>query len=469
MNQKRNKKIIIVGGGVGGLATAALLASEGFAVSVYEKAGNVGGRGLSKGIGGYLLDSGFHSIRGADKSAASAVLKKLRKDIKFATKYSDGVLPKQFYNGKAAYAPNNFVELLRYPLLPLQDKISFMTLFQRIKRKPLDYLDEITVAELLRELNVNSKSLIDHIKTLVGIAFYCDPDLERISAGELYRYLQHFPYDVGFPAGGWKQIIDKLISSIIENGGTIETRKEVQKVVVEEVHGHNNEPTKNAVNVTGIVVDGKVVYGDAVVLNIPLYEIPRIVQQEYLPEQLSKLLLVQDFEPSSSIIMDIASDDQIIYGKNDTIISLDPLAIFRVTTKYDNTLSPPRKHILSAWMPIASDKSHDRKYLESRYAELQRIMNKIFPQLAQNSTVIRRMVFNTTIGFYPKRSMNRPKRPNVSLQGVENMYLVGDAVNVDGVGGSSDAAFNSAMECVELIKEQLLAHSIEKISIQLEH
>ena len=49
------------------------------------------------------------------------------------------------------------------------------------------------------------------------------------------------------------------------------------------------------------------------------------------------------------------------------------------------------------------------------------------------------------------------------------MYLVGDAVNVDGVGGSSDAAFNSAMECVELVKEQLSAHSIEKISIQLEH
>jgi hypothetical protein len=97
-------------------------------------------------------------------------------------------------------------------------------------------------------------------------------------------------------------------------------------------------------------------------------------------------------------------------------------------------------------------------------------MNKIFPGLAQNSTIIRRMVFSATIGFYPKPSMNRLKRPNVTLQGLKNLYLVGDAVNVDGIGGSSDAAFNSAMQCVELIKQQQLsAHSREKAYVQLEH
>jgi phytoene dehydrogenase-like protein len=114
---RKKKSIAIVGAGVGGLATAALLASEGFDVSIYEKTGNIGERGSCKNINGYLLDSGVHSIRGADEGAASAILNKLGKEVEFATKYSDGVIPKQFYKGKAAYPPNNLFELIRYPLL----------------------------------------------------------------------------------------------------------------------------------------------------------------------------------------------------------------------------------------------------------------------------------------------------------------------------------------------------------------
>jgi hypothetical protein len=51
-------------------------------------------------------------------------------------------------------------------------------------------------------------------------------------------------------------------------------------VIEEEIRRSiNNEPTKNAVNVVvGIAVDGKIVYGDAIVLNAPLREIPRLIQ-----------------------------------------------------------------------------------------------------------------------------------------------------------------------------------------------
>ena len=47
LNMKRGKAII-AGAGLGGLATAALLAKDGFSVTVYEKTQTIGGRAVCK-------------------------------------------------------------------------------------------------------------------------------------------------------------------------------------------------------------------------------------------------------------------------------------------------------------------------------------------------------------------------------------------------------------------------------------
>ena len=61
------KKIIVIGGGLGGLATAAILTKEtDLEVTLYEKRTVLGGRATSRTSGGYTLDSGLHAFRGAD-------------------------------------------------------------------------------------------------------------------------------------------------------------------------------------------------------------------------------------------------------------------------------------------------------------------------------------------------------------------------------------------------------------------
>ena len=52
------KKVIIIGAGVGGLTTAALLARDGYDVAIYESASQVGGRAGQKVISGYTFDTG---------------------------------------------------------------------------------------------------------------------------------------------------------------------------------------------------------------------------------------------------------------------------------------------------------------------------------------------------------------------------------------------------------------------------
>lgn len=439
---RKGNKAIIVGGGLGGLATAALLAKDGFSVALYEKTQTLGGRATCKRIAGYWLDSGFHSIRSAEKGPAAIVLEKLGKPIEFATKYSDGVVPMTYHDGKLADSPLSAAQLiLRYPLLSFMQKMRMMMLIQKVKNIPMEKLDKMTISELLAAAKINDKNIIAHIKQMIAIAYYCEPDLEKISAGELARYLADWPYDVGFPKGGWKQLIDKLQEAIMENGGVIRTGKEITGVWI-------TEDSVDGPKAAGIVFRHQMKEGaDIVILNTPLKEIPNLLEKKYLSDKLAQLHH-DGIQTPASLVIDVAIDTEIIRGKHDTIITLDPCVIFRINSKYDATIAPEGCHLLSAWMPIDSVKCIYKDYVDVKFKELEEIMRKVFPNLGNNSpTIIRKMIFRTSIGYYPSPSMTRSKKPSVIFPNVKNLYLVGDATNAEGIGGSSDIAFNSALEC----------------------
>ncbi len=451
MNKKRGK-VIVVGAGLAGIGTAALLAKDGFSVTVYEKTQTIGGRAVCKKMGDYWLDSGFHSLRRADKGPAAIVLEKLGKRIEFATKYSEGVIPKTYDNGKLVDTPLSVGQLLlRYPMLTFMQKMRMMMLIQKIKKTPMEELDQMTVAELLTSANISDKNIIAHIKQMIAIAYYCEPDLEKISAGEMARYLADWPYDVGFPKGGWKQVIDKLQEAIVENGGIIRTGKEVKAIWItkEEAGGSDGGGAGGMAKAAGVVFqDGSIEEADYIILNTPLKEIPELLEKKYLSEQLSQLL-DKGIQTSAAVVMDIAVNIEIIRGKPDSIITLDPCIIFRVNSKYDSSIAAQGYHLLSAWMPIDSARSKDKDYVDNKFKELEQTMHKVFFENLKNDSarVIRKMVFRTAIGFYPSPLMTRSKRPGITFPTVTDLYLVGDSTNAVGIGGSSDIAFNSAIEC----------------------
>jgi phytoene dehydrogenase-like protein len=447
----QNKRVIVVGGGLGGLAAAALLGRDGFSVSLYERTHSLGGRAACKRIAQHWLDSGFHSLRRADKGPAAIVLEKIGKPIALATKYSDGVVPKTYHNGRLADSPLSAGQLLfKYPLLSFIQKTQMMMLMQKIKKIPLDRLDHMTITELLGAAKIHDKTIIAHIKQMIAIAYYCEPNLDRISAGELARYLSQWPYDVGFPKGGWKQIIDKLQEAILENDGEIKNGKEVKRVLVSDNVG-------DMPKATGVVFqDGMKEEADAVILNTPLNVVPRLLDEHYLPEKLMKAI-DGGIKTSGAVVMDVTvkKDKSLIKDKTDSVITLDPCIIFRLNSKYDASIAPEGHDLLSAWIPIDSTKSKDKEYLDAKFKELKEATHAVFANLDDSSTkIIRKMVFESAIGFYPSPAMTQPKRPSVIFPNVQNLYLVGDATDAAGIGACSDIAFNSALECHRAIKNE---------------
>src|SRR6478672_10457339 len=221
MSNNNKKKIIVIGEGLSGLSTAAILAKDGHDIEVYEKTLSLGGRAVCKPVGDYMLDFGIHVCREADQGAANKVLQKIGKSIEFAVKNSDGNLPLYYYKGKIANLPNSFIKFLLYPLLSFSDRMQFLKVIRIAFKTQPDTLGDMTISQWLQKNSIKSIELIDHIKAFVGIGYYCYPDLDIILASEFIQFIQKIRYDAGYPIGGWKQIIDKLVQSIKENNGKI--------------------------------------------------------------------------------------------------------------------------------------------------------------------------------------------------------------------------------------------------------
>ena len=69
--------IFVIGAGVGGLTTGALLAKKGYSVKILEKSSKLGGRTASLLYKNHILDNGFHIMPFYKKSAIFEVLKNI--------------------------------------------------------------------------------------------------------------------------------------------------------------------------------------------------------------------------------------------------------------------------------------------------------------------------------------------------------------------------------------------------------
>jgi phytoene dehydrogenase-like protein len=453
---KTNKKIIVVGGGVGGLAAAALLAQQSYQVTLYEKNVLLGGRAsYRKTNGGYTLDFGIHALRGAEKGPAAQILKMIGKPIDFAVKNSDGVMPMIYHNGRIVDTPYTTINLIRYPLLNFIQKIRLMQIIRRASKSDPVQFDNTTVSDWLEGMNgkkiLQDECLVDHLKLFLSIAFYCEADFNKMSAGDFIRFFQKYPYDVGYPKGGWSQIIDKLRISIEENGGKIVTGRGVDQVII---ISEDKEKKKRA---TGVIVEGKKEEdADLVILNTPAKSILQLVPKEHIPTSFAETLAA--YENTSGIVIDVVGiPTKLLHtSKYDTVVNLNPSAIIRIPSRYDREIAPLEKDILTAWMPIRSDILHDQDQTESKFAQLLHLIEQIFPGVLANSEFQRRMICQMVIGRSPTAAVSPSKRLPIQFPKINGLYFVGDAADADGIGGSSDAAFLSALECAEQIKKTII-------------
>ncbi len=226
MDQKTD--VVVVGGGLAGLAAAAYLGRAGRRVTVLEKASAVGGRAATQEKGGFLMNLGPHALylggaarRGLDELGVAA----------------PGGLPpstgaQAVRDGRLHALPTGLVSLLTTRLLDLSGRLElarFLAGVQRLDPGPLAGVS--TAAWLGQALRTpGARGVLD---LLVRVSSY-SADLERLSAGAALRQIQLATKEnVRYLDGGWRVLVEGLRRAATTAGAVIVTDARAASVDVQ--------------------------------------------------------------------------------------------------------------------------------------------------------------------------------------------------------------------------------------------
>jgi len=388
MNNK--PKAVIIGAGVGGIATAAFLAQNGYAVEVYEKNANPGGRC------GQLIQEGHRFDLGATILLMPSLYRKvlselgidLEKDLEttslepvYKLFFSDGSdfaftrNPEKMKAQLEAIEPGSFPKFQEY----VKEGYEFFNLsINDLLGKNFDHLFQF----------VNFKSMRLLLKLKVWI-FHTDY-IKRFFKNQHLRmaftfqniYVGQNPYQAPaffsmlpgaeiaegalFPKGGMHRIVEKLLEKATSLGVTIHYKKPIEKIIL---NGNKTE---------GILLeDGTIVYADLVIASADL----PYVYKELLPDKEASDRLRKRKHSCSAIVFHWGMDkiypqldhhsvflnDPYKDGLNkifkEKSLSENPSFYIHAPVRSDKSAAPENHDTLSVIVPVAHlDANYDQDW-----------------------------------------------------------------------------------------------------------
>lgn len=306
-----SKKAVIIGAGVGGLATAVLLAQEGFSVEVYEKNANPGGRC------GQMIQDGHRFDLGATILLMPSLYRKvflalgLDMDKELETNSLEPVY-KIFFGNGTDFAFSRDQEKMKIQLEAIEP--GSYEQYKRYVKEGYDFFDLSINGLLGRNFNslfefitLKSIRLLIHLKTWIKHTtyiqrFFKDPHLQMAFTFQNI-YVGQNPYKQPaffsmlpaaeivegalFPNGGMHRVVEKLLTTAIGLGVRVKYKKPVAQILV------NGKKTE------GILLEnGKTVKADLVIANADL----PYVYNQLLPDK-KKSNRLQKKEYSCSAIV----------------------------------------------------------------------------------------------------------------------------------------------------------------------
>lgn len=239
------RNVVIIGGGIAGLAASIYLARGGRTVTLFEKRRSLGGRAVTHLRHGYRFNLGPHAFyRGGP---GSDVLRELGIPVRGGRPSGSGTA----LHGPDRYAfPGNIHSFLITRLLSPADKLEMGRLMLHIRRlkKNSEYGAAISTRQWLDQ-NVRRPRTRETLEAMLRLATYCS-DLDQLRAGAALQHLRLVLRGVLYVDEGWQKIVDALHTSAVAAGVNFVTSSRVVAI------NHQNQSVQ-AIEIGGLESDAQ--------------------------------------------------------------------------------------------------------------------------------------------------------------------------------------------------------------------
>ena len=224
--------VIIVGGGIGGLNLAALLAHEGQRVLVLEKGGRdqLGGRATSGKIGRAAVDNGIKGL--IQVGSQDEIFRRIGKTL------PENVC--RWTNSGQVYMNGEWRDLDKMIRGSLGEFVKiYVDTAKNWSYEQLESIEDVSVEQFVTE-RTQDRGVIDFFRYLGWLFGGTRAIPDDFSAGTLFysvkkqfEILGRFPSQSYWVKGGSGAIAGPLIEAIEERGGEIRTNSAVSRILIE--------------------------------------------------------------------------------------------------------------------------------------------------------------------------------------------------------------------------------------------
>ena len=433
--KSKEKPILIIGAGVGGLSIGTLLVNAGHKVSIYEKAERLGGRTASIKFKNHILDNGFHIMPFYKKSAIYDILKSANIVSKLKLAIVDKIA---FYDGNFHTYPKGIIDILRMSLIPLKSRFSLLKILLPMaftSMEKAEQMDHTPLTEVTKKLDSHSRTFFDAVCML---AFADTTD--HISLGEFARtIIRANPFKGGtsefaYPdMGGYDRISEVMGNYIQENNSSVNLGVTVKKILVEDA------------KVTGVLLsDGNTIESDCVIISYPAYHAINqlfdegIFDDDFIKHtnRLNKTTSVVEVHFALTKQLDTR---QVVFPVGENYTSKGIFFISNITP----SVSPKGEHLIIVGTPVKPEETDNQQRIKEIVSKMKEELAAIYPDFNNVLLWERAMAWKLVEAVVKEPGLVWKNKMPHSVPHVKGLFFVGDSTISYGIG--TDSAAHSAI------------------------